>query len=92
MAFGFPLTKKYRITFDYYAHGRLYSDELQSDVAIPQNTRIPLTYNPEHPEQNSRTNNPVLRQSVRRQKSLPFAVAGSLVLLLTWLLYLRGCL
>jgi hypothetical protein len=30
LAFGFQTTKKFRITFDYYAHGRLYSGEFQS--------------------------------------------------------------
>jgi hypothetical protein len=49
LAFGFQTTKKFRITFDYYAHGRLYSGEFQSSVAIPQNERIPITYNPLDP-------------------------------------------
>ena len=53
MAFGFTLGKKFRITFDYYAHGRTYSGEFQSDVAVPQNEHIPLAYNPLEPAQNT---------------------------------------
>jgi hypothetical protein len=55
LAFGFQTTQRFRITFDYYAHGRLYSGEFQSPVAIPQNERIPITYNPLDPQQNSRS-------------------------------------
>jgi hypothetical protein len=54
MAFGGSTQKKFRITFDYYAHGKLHSDEFQSDEAIPQDTRISLSYNPHNPAQNSR--------------------------------------
>jgi len=90
LAFGFQTTQKFRITFDYYAHGRLYSGEFQSPVAIPQNERIPVTYNPLHPEQNSRrTSGP--RGVPMRNPLFAISIAGSIVLLLLWLAILRGC-
>ena len=90
LAFGFSTQKKFRIAFDYYAHGRLYSDEFQSPIAIPQNERIPVTYNPLHPEQNSRrTSGP--RGVPMRNPLFAISIAGSIVLSLLWLAILRGC-
>ncbi len=86
---GFQTGEKFRITFDYYAHGRLYSDEFQSPVAIPQNERIPLTYNPLHPEQNSRSSGP--RGRPGRSPLIAIGIAGSILLSLLWLAILRGC-
>ncbi len=81
--------EKFRITFHYYAYGRLYSDEFQSPVAIPQNTRIALTYNPLQPEQNSRTSGP--NASPGRSPLIAIGIAGSVVLSLLWLTLVRGC-
>jgi hypothetical protein len=89
LAFGFSTQKKFRIGFDYYAHGRLYSDEFQSPVAIPQNQRIAIAYNPLHPEQNSRSFGP--RTSAARSPLIAIGIAGSAVLSLLWLAILRGC-
>jgi hypothetical protein len=86
---GIQTGEKFRITFDYYAHGRLYSDEFQSPVAIPQNERIPITYNPLHPEQNSRTSSP--NAAPARSPLIAFGIAGSIVLSLLWLTLMRGC-
>ncbi len=86
---GFQTGEKFRIAFDYYAHGRLYSDEFQSPVAIAQNERIPITYNPLHPEQNSRTSGP--NASPTRSPLIAIAIAGSIILSLLWLTMMRGC-
>jgi hypothetical protein len=86
---GIQTGAKFRIAFDYYAHGRLYSDEFQSPVAIPQNERIPITYNPLHPEQNSRTSGPSAR--VTGSPLIAFGILGSIFLSLLWLAILRGC-
>jgi hypothetical protein len=86
---GIQTGEKFRIAFDYYAHGRLYSDEFQSAVAIPQNGKIPITYNPLHPEQNSRTSGP--NASPARSPLIAFGVLGSVVLSLLWLAVMRGC-
>ena len=88
-ALGFQTGEKFRIAFDYYAHGRLYSDEFQSAVAIAQNERIPISYNPLHPEQNSRTSGP--NASPARNPLIAIGVAGSIILSVVWLTMMRGC-
>jgi hypothetical protein len=89
LAFGFSTQKKFRIAFDYYAHGKLYSDEFQSEVAVPQNERIALTYNPLHPQENSRTSGP--HASAGRSPIVALALAGSVILTLLWLVLIHGC-
>jgi len=91
LAWGFSTQKKFRITFDYYAHGRLYSGEFQSEAAIPQNERISITYNPLAPEQNSRDPDTALTPSAGRPPLIAIGIAGSVVLSLLWLAILRGC-
>jgi hypothetical protein len=86
---GIPTEEKFLITFDYYAHGRLYSDEFQSPTAIPQDEHIPITYNPLHPEQNSRTSGP--NASPTRSTFVAIGIGGSIVLSLLWLVLLRSC-
>lgn len=87
LTLGIPTTRRFRLTFDYYAHGRRYSGEFQSDVAVPQDEQIRIRYNPFHPEQNS------LARSTGSSASslLLFGIAGSVVLSLFWLAFLRGC-
>ena len=91
LAFGFQTTQKFRITFDYYAHGRLYSSDFPSPKAIPQNQRIPITYNPLNPEQNSRSH--ALNSSFTKSNPpmIAFGIAGSVLLSLLWLTVLRSC-
>jgi hypothetical protein len=92
MAFGVNLSQKFRITFDYYAHGRLYSDDFQSPTAIPQNTQIPISYNPLAPAENSRTHRSFALAGYPRKPPLVLlGIAGSLVLSLAWLAILHGC-
>jgi hypothetical protein len=86
---GIQTGEKFRIGFDYYAHGRLYSDEFQSPVAVPQNERIPISYNPLHPEQNSRTSGP--NASPPRSPLIAIGILGSIVLSLLWLTVMRSC-
>jgi hypothetical protein len=89
LAFGIQTGEKFRVTFDYYAHGRLYSGEFQSPVAIPQNERILITYNPLDPRQNSRSSIPNLTST--RPPLIAIGIAGSIVLSLLWLAILRSC-
>ena len=89
MAFGLP-TPKFRITFDYYAHGRLYSDAFNAPKAIPQGEQIPLTYNPLDPKENSRTQSPTASPGTR-SPLIAVGIIGSVVLSLAWLLVLRSC-
>jgi hypothetical protein len=89
LAFGFQTGEKFRIAFDYYAHGRLYSDEFRSPIAIPQNEHIPITYNPLHPEQNSRSHGTPLKTT--RTPIFVIGIIGSVFLSLFWLAILRSC-
>ena len=91
LAFGFQLGEKFRITFDYYAHGRLYSDEFQSPVAVPQNGRIPVRYNPLDPAQNDRSSSGTIAAPASRKAKLTVGIVGSILLSLIWLAILRGC-
>ena len=91
LAFGFSTRRRFLITFDYYAHGRLYSDEFQSDTAVPQNEIIPVSYNAHNPQQNSRTTRPSATSSPRPNPLLAIGIAGSVVLSLAWLMILRSC-
>jgi hypothetical protein len=90
LAFGFPTGEKFRIAFDYYAHGRLYSDEFQSPIAIPQNEHISITYNPLHPEQNSRSHGSGSGLKTTRLPVLMIGIIGSIFLSVLWLI-LRSC-
>ncbi|NYF88973.1 hypothetical protein RBB79_05465 [Tunturiibacter empetritectus] len=91
LAFGFQTGEKFRIAFDYYAHGRLYSDEFQSPTAIPQNEHIPITYNPLHPEQNSRGQGSGTAFQTTRPPILIIGIIGSIFLSLLWLVVLHSC-
>jgi hypothetical protein len=90
LAFGFRTGEKFLITIDYYAHGRLYSGEFQSPTAIPQNEHIPITYDPLHPEQNSRTHGPAASPAIRAP-IIAIGITGSFILSLVWLAVLRSC-
>ena len=87
---GVNTNKRFRITFDYYAHGRLYSDEFQSSIAIPQNEIIDISYNPLDPAQNSRTNHPT-EVPAKAPPTWVIGIGGSIVLSLLWLTILRSC-
>lgn len=92
LAFGFSRQEKFRITFDYYAHGSLYSGEFQSPVAIAQNDVIPITYNPLHPQQNSRDPDVASAEAgTAKPPLIAIGIFGSIVLSLAWLAILRGC-
>ncbi len=91
IAFGFQTTQRFRITFDYYAHGQLYSGEFDSRTAIPQNEGFSITYNPLKPEQNSRGRDSGASASTTRSPILTVGIAGSILLSLAWLVVLRSC-
>ncbi len=90
LAFGVRLGEAFRIGFSYYAHGQLYEGQFDSSVAIPQNERIPIAYNPLHPEQNNRVlTTPDIPGT--RSPLIFIAIAGSVILTLVWFAFLRGC-
>ena len=85
---GVQRGEKFRIAFDYVAHGQTYSDEFQSAIAIPQSEQFPVRYNPLAPQQNDRSSG---YASTNRAPLLALGLAGSIVLSLLWLALLRGC-
>jgi hypothetical protein len=89
LAFGFQTTRKFLITFDYYAHGRLYSGQFQSATAVAQNQRLPISYNPLNPEQNSLDR--VSGSSSTHPPLIAIGIIGSIILSLLWLAVLRSC-
>jgi hypothetical protein len=89
LAFGFQTGEKFAISFDYYAHGQLYSGEFQSPIAIPQSETIPIAYNPLNPSENSRAIIP--SAGIRKPPLLAVGIAGSIILSFAWLAILRGC-
>ncbi len=91
LAFGFSTQKNFRIAFDYYAHGRLYSGEFQSEVAIPQNQVISIAYNPLDPQQNSRDPSASTAASPSKPPLIAIGITGSIFLSLLWLAILHGC-
>jgi hypothetical protein len=91
LAWGFETREKFRITFDYYAHGQLYSGEFQSPVAIPQNETIPIAYNPLDPQENTRDSSSAGTTAQKKPPLIAIGITGSIVLSLIWLVILRGC-
>ena len=85
---GVQSGEKYRIAFDYVAHGQTYSDEFESPIAIPQNEQFAVRYNPLAPRENNRSDG---GGSAVRPPLFAIGVVGSVVLSLLWLAVLRGC-
>jgi hypothetical protein len=85
---GIQAQKKFRIAFDYRAHGQTYSDEFQSSVAIAQNERFSIRYNPLNPRENDRSRR---TGSPGRTPLFALGIAGSIILSLVWLVTMRGC-
>jgi len=75
------------ITFSYYAHGRSYTDEFTSPTYMEQGSLFPVTYNPLAPQQNSKS----AAVSTASTPLFAIGIAGSVVLSLLYLVWLRGC-
>jgi hypothetical protein len=75
------------ISFTYYAHGKLYSDQFTSPTYLEQGAIFPIFYNPLAPHQNSKS------ASSPTSKTPLFAlgVAGSILLSLLYLGMMHGC-
>jgi hypothetical protein len=90
LTFGIQTGQRFRITFDYRAHGQLYSDEYQSPVAVPRNTKVPVSYNPMHPQENSLSE--AEGGGGGRGLALPaLGVLASVGIALFWLATMHGC-
>jgi hypothetical protein len=92
LAFGVPTDKHFRITFNYWAPnsegtGELHTGEFTSEKPVPQGTLFPIRYNPEAPLETTHTT----AEPITRTPLIAIGIIGSAVLLLLWLLLLRGC-
>ena len=54
LAFGIPRLRHYRITFNYWADGKLHTGELTSERAMPQGTLFAIRYNADDPTETRR--------------------------------------
>jgi hypothetical protein len=87
LAFGIPTGKHFLITFAYHAHARIYTDEFTSPTYLEQGATFSITYNPLAPQQNSKSAaTPIIKTPL-----LAIGIAGSIILSLIWLVFLRGC-
>jgi hypothetical protein len=86
LAFGAPLSKHFRIRFNYWASEELHTGEFMSEKAVPQGTLFPITYDPDAPHVHSKSD-----PTISRSPLIAFGVIGSIMLSAAWLLLLRSC-
>ena len=86
LAFGLTSKKHFRITYNYWAGDALQTGECFSEKAIPQGNLFPIRYDPDAPHRN---HNPT-DGTPTRLPILALGLAGSLVLLLLFLLWLHA--
>ena len=88
LAFGLPTSRHFLIAFNYFVDDNLYTGQFSSSKAIPQSSLFPVRYNPEAPQENSRSD---LSAVSTRAPGLVVGIIGSVVLSLAWLALLRSC-
>jgi hypothetical protein len=88
LTLGIPRDRNhFLITFTYYAHGKTYTDQFTSPSYLEQGATFPLSYNPLSPQQNTKS----ASSPATRAPLFAIAIAGSIVLSLLYLAFLRGC-
>jgi hypothetical protein len=87
LAFGITTGKHFLITFTYRAQGRHYTDEFTSPTYLEQGATFLLTYNPLAPQQNSKS----AATPTTKTPLFAIGIAGSIILSLLWLVFMRGC-
>jgi len=87
LSLGIPSDKHFLITFTYYAHAKTYTGEFASPTYLEQGALFPITYNPLAPQQNSKS----ASAPTTRTPLFAIGIAGSIILSLLYLTYLRGC-
>jgi hypothetical protein len=85
LAFGIPLRKHFRISFNYWVNEELHTGEFMSSTAVPQGTLFPITYNPDAPHEHSHP------QAADKNKRLIVPVLLALLLTLICFTTLRSC-
>jgi len=93
LAFGIPDTRRFHITYNYWAPNadnidELHTGELTSEKAMHVGTLFPIRYNPDAPRETTHT---PAAPTPTGKPLLIIGILGSVVLSLAWLLILRGC-
>jgi hypothetical protein len=78
---------QFLISFTYYAHAKTYTGQFTSPTYLAQDALFPITYNPLAPQQNSKS----ASSPTTRTPLFAIGIAGSVVLSLLYLTFLRGC-
>lgn len=86
LAFGLTSKKHFRIAYNYRVGDGLYTGQCFSEIARPQGSLFAIRYDPDLPHVNRSGGG-----GPRRVPLLAIGVAGSMVILLGWLLVVRGC-
>ncbi len=87
LAFGIPKSRHFQITFNYWAGGSLHTGEFASSKAVPQGTLFPITYNPEAPHENSKSDS----VGTPTRPLLGFVVAAVVVVAAVSMFAMHGC-
>ncbi|MBW4039046.1 MAG: hypothetical protein HIU91_09265 [Acidobacteria bacterium] len=91
LAFGIPLNKHFRISYNYFANDELHTGQFSSDKAIPQGHLFPIRYNPNAPREHEHEHDTASQPEGSRAAILTIGIIGSIVLSLAWLIFLRAC-
>ena len=89
LAFGIPLSKHFRISYNYFANDELHTGQFSSATPIPQGHLFPIRYNPDAPHLNS--HDAASEPGSTRGPILVIGIVGSIILSLAWFAVLRGC-
>ena len=89
LAFGIPLTKHFRISYNYFVNGELHDGQFSSAKAVPQGHLFPVRYNPDAPHLHA--HDAARPPSSTRAPVLIVGIVGSIILSLAWFALLRGC-
>jgi hypothetical protein len=87
LAFGIPEDNHFLIGFSYHAHGKDFTGEFRSPVALEQGHLFSIRYNPLAPQQNTKT----ATLPTVRTPFFAIGIAGSVILSLLYLMLMRGC-
>ncbi len=88
LAFGLPSSRRFHITYNYWAAGELHEADFYAAQAMPQGSLFPIRYDPEMPQT---THDARVRAQAKVTPLLALGIAGSAALSLAWLLVMRGC-
>lgn len=83
----FTPSERFVISFSYHAHGKTYSDQYSSPVAVGQNETFKILYNPLAP----RENNIAGEAYEMRAPMAAYGIVASIAMSLIFLFFVRGC-